>query len=249
MSDPFAILREELVSAAERAAVVPPVSPRRRWRWLRTAVPILVSVGVTAAVVAFAIEIHAQRVSRSSIKPSPSNIEHRRSQRARTGRVRLLTIRHLASGRLSGGDTFDIAAERYRWRGRVYFAINIATRAGAGGSFTPAQTRGVVVWEDMWVCSHPRAVLLYGLLRASAASVRVRDGNATIVLRQVLIPPVLHAGGVLVYAVLSRPPREVIVQRPGPVGKRLFDDRLPSNERMCAPPNGLQGQNSLGPWP
>jgi hypothetical protein len=35
MSDPFAILRDELVGAAERAAAAPSVSPRRRWRWLR----------------------------------------------------------------------------------------------------------------------------------------------------------------------------------------------------------------------
>jgi hypothetical protein len=235
VSDPFEILREELVSAAERAAAVSPVSPRRRWRWLPTAVPILATatVAVGVAVVAFTIGTHAH--GSPAITTSTSTIQHRGSNPAQAGRVRFLAVRRLASGELSAGQTFDIVGERYRWQGHVYFALSPRINLPNTGDITAAQN-GVLAWTYSFGCPHPHGVLVAGLLRNPAATVVAREGNATTVLRHVLIPPVLHAGGgELVYAVLPRPPRELIVQQPD--NWRVRTDILRDHARMCSQPH------------
>jgi hypothetical protein len=242
-------LEAQLQAAARARTAGSRARMRVPWGWLRTgtrvtAVLTALAVTVGVAIVAFTIGSHAHRVVRSNVstKPSASTAKRRGSHPARIGRVRFLAVQQLASGKLSGGETFDIGGELYRFQGRVYFAIYTSVNApgappggGGGGSFNPAQTPGVLAWEDSFECPHPHGVLVDGLLRDQAAWVLARYGSATTALRQVHIPPVFGVVGDLVYAVLPRPPRELEVMRYD--GHGFTNETFAGNTRMCSSPN------------
>jgi hypothetical protein len=177
----------------------------------------------------------ARSISQSTAVASP-----RTSDPQVASPVRFIAVRHLANGRLPGGQTFTIVGERYRFQGRLYFSLAISINrpgeppgGGGGASFNPAQSPGVLAFTFITAnaCPHSYAVV-FGLLRAPSDVVLARRGDITAVLRHVSIPPVLHAHGVLVYARLSDAPNEVIVQRPD--GKRQLDDKFHFGGR-CLP--------------
>jgi hypothetical protein len=145
-----------------------------------------------------------------------------------------MAVRELAHGTLPRRQTFTIIGERYRFQGRVYFSLAVSINrpgappgGGGGASFNPSQSRGVLVFTFMAVCGHHPYAVVFGLLRAGSDEVVARRGPSTTMLPHVLIPGALHARGVLVYAPLAGPPSELIVRQPD--GKRVLDQRLPSN--------------------
>ena len=149
------------------------------------------------------------------------------------GPIRFFAVRPLARGTLPGRRTFTITGERYRFGGRVYFTLAVSINrpgappgGGGGASFNPSQSRGVLAFTYMTVCGHHPYAVAFGLLRATSDQVIARQGQRTTTLRHVLIPRVLHARGLLVYAPLAGSPSELIVRQPD--GRRVVDQKLPS---------------------
>ena len=216
-------------------------SRRRRSGWLGTgmrAVPILTSLAIAVAVVVFAIGVHARR----AVSPAQT-----------AGRVHVLAVQQLVSGRLPGRETFDIVGERYRFQGRTYFGLDVhinraGAPAGAGGgvSFTPAQTPGDLAWSEIFGCPHPREVIVYGLVRVPAAEVDARIGNAVIPLSQdPWLPQIPRADGVLFYGVLRGLPSELIVSRANEKPGTLYKN-FPIEAR-CVPGGAKLDSGQLTP--
>jgi hypothetical protein len=147
------------------------------------------------------------------------------------GAGRFFAVRQLAHGSLPRRRTFTVTGERYRFQGRVYFTLAVSINrpgappgGGGGGGFNPSESRGVLAFTFITVCGyHPYAVV-FGLLRATSDKVVAVRGPRASVLRHVLIPGVLHARGVLVYAPLAGPPSELVVRQPD--GKRVLDQKF-----------------------
>jgi hypothetical protein len=175
--------------------------------------------------------------ARSTSQPAALARQRARSQTARSP-IRWIAVRQLARGAPPGKQTYTITAERYRFRGRVYFTLAVSIDrpglppgGGGGGSFNPSQRPGLFVYTALVGCAPRPYGVVFGLLRAPLNMVVARRGSKRTVLRHVSIPPVLHAHGVLAYARLGGPPSEVVVQRPD--GARLLDDELHGGR--CSP--------------
>ena len=171
--------------------------------------------------------------SARAISQSAAVAGQRASRPLARGPVRFFAVRTLAHGALPSRRTFTILGERYRFQGRVYFTLAVSINrpgappgGGGGASFNPSQSRGVLASTFMTVCGHHPYAVVFGLLRATSDKVVARGGHSTTVLQHVLIPGVLHAGGVLVYAPLAGPPSELIVRQPD--GTRVLDQNYPS---------------------
>jgi hypothetical protein len=174
-------------------------------------------------------------LSARSISQSTAGTAQRMAARPAHSPIRWIAVRQLAHGTLPRRRTFTIIGERYRFHGRVYFSLAVSVNrpgappgGGGGASFNPSQSRGVLAFSFMTACGpHLLYAVVFGLLRATSDMVVVRRGHGATVLQHVLIPGVLHARGVLVYAPLGGPPSELIVRQPD--GKRVLDQRFPSN--------------------
>ena len=144
-------------------------------------------------------------------------------------------VRQLAHGSLTGGRSFTIVGRRYRFGGKSHFSLDIViTRpdgGGGGASFIPAQSPGVLVYTADVACGRRAYAVVFGLLRAPSDKVIARKGRSWTALQHVSIPSVLRARGVLVYAALTRFPRELAVVRPD--GERVLDDQSPATR--CLP--------------
>ncbi len=143
-------------------------------------------------------------------------------------------VRALAHGTLpSGGLSYQIEGQRYRFEGCVYFDLSLDLErpglsipdSGGGSSFTPAQAPGALSYSDQQVCQPHAVTIVFGLLRAPHDRVLVRSTTAAATARVVAIPAALHSGGALAYAALPGELTEVSVQAGG---RTVLDDRLPS---------------------
>jgi hypothetical protein len=124
-------------------------------------------------------------------------------------------LRKVVRGRVPGGPGFSIVGEHYSFLGRDYFELSIETELGGGGESPRGQRPGLFSWH-LWTGCRPHPyMILYGLLKASGDSVYARTSSSSGKLgklRRVAIPRSLHAGGVLVYAVSSTVPSELLVR-------------------------------------
>jgi hypothetical protein len=126
------------------------------------------------------------------------------------------TVDTLARGTFPGGERFSIRSENYRLSGRTYLQLSVATARGGGSGTTPAQAKGPLAMADFGECSHPKVMIVYGLLRASADTVTVTAHGTHRRLRPVPIPAGVGAGGVLVYGLVDTPARIVVGPPSGP---------------------------------
>ncbi|HTA31841.1 MAG TPA: hypothetical protein VK721_00300 [Solirubrobacteraceae bacterium] len=119
--------------------------------------------------------------------------------------------------------TFTISAERYRKLGAVHFELKLAVSheellfgGGNGGSFegSVAVPRGWRVFQPQASsgCQPEPYVIIYGLLRTPRDTVLARVSGKLIPLREVAIPPHLHAGGALAYGAFSPLPTELLIR-------------------------------------
>ena len=126
-------------------------------------------------------------------------------------------VRTLAQGALPSGQRFSISSQHYRFGGRVYLNLSVATRGGGGSGFTPGQTPGPIAFSDFGECSHPSVLLVYGLLRVRHDVVALTVHGAARPLNRATIPAGLHAGGLLVYGVAITPARLSVKSSSGAV--------------------------------
>jgi hypothetical protein len=130
-------------------------------------------------------------------------------------------VRTLVRERLPGGE-FSIIGQRYEYLGRSYFGLANRTEepgeqrgAGGGGGGSPIEPgeHGVLVMEVEQGCVGTHEyVLADGLLRNSRDTVTSQGHGAPIEFKKVVIPASLHAGGVLVYALLTRGQSDVVTR-------------------------------------
>jgi hypothetical protein len=116
-------------------------------------------------------------------------------------------VRTLAQGTLPSGQRFSISSQHYRFGGRTYLSLSVATRGGGGSGITPAQTPGPIAFGDFGECTHPSVLLVYGVLRAGRDVVALTIHGVVRPLTRAAIPASLHTGGVLVYGIALTPAR------------------------------------------
>jgi hypothetical protein len=146
-------------------------------------------------------------------------------------------LRTLVRGAIPHGPRFSIVAERYRFLGRVYFALKARTSEGSssGGSIGPGAASPAArafSREQASGCRPQPWDVLYGVLHDPRDTVLVRVAGRLVTLGKVAIPASLHAGGVLAYTALSGSPTEVIVRGPG--GARVGSESLSEGARFNA---------------
>lgn len=131
----------------------------------------------------------------------------------------------------NGGPPFTIAAERYRFLGKVYFELKLHVEPlgegggeRAGGEIFSASQHRALEWQIEEGCKPHPYTILYALLKNPGDTVLSRTGATLIPWRTVPIPAYLHAGGTLVYTVLPEPPEELIVR--APYGHTLAAEKL-----------------------
>ncbi len=147
-------------------------------------------------------------------------------------------IRTLVQGRVPGGTTFSIVAERYRFLGKLYLELklNMGSEAGqrggaavggltvsSGGSHHAAATRAFKPQESSGCHPQPYAII-YGILKAPHDRLLARTPSGLAQLHTVTIPAELHAGGVLAYGAFSPPPSALLLRAPN--GRTLSSESL-----------------------
>ena len=143
-------------------------------------------------------------------------------------------VRTLVHESVPQGPAFAIVGEAYRYLGHLHFDLGI--RVGAGSEYTFSRERGrsfIAVGgkpsplspQFETVCKPHPYEIVYALLAAPRDTVLARSASgATYPLRQVAIPPNMHAHGDLVYAALSVAPTELLTRTPS--GETIATERL-----------------------
>ncbi len=136
------------------------------------------------------------------------------------------------------GPTFSIVGERYRFLGKVYFEVKLNVdesppqEEGEGRLVTSGESLGTIYLGHVVFkpqietgCRPQPYTIVYGLLKQTGDTVSVGTAPAALTpLRAVPIAADLHAGGVLVYAVLPGAPERLEVHAPG--GKVVQNQKL-----------------------
>lgn len=126
----------------------------------------------------------------------------------------------LIKERVPGG-FFSISAEEYKYLDQSYtrlsdrFEEEVSKRLNSGdsGPLISPSGGGVISIEVVHACAGSyEYALAYGLLQDSRDSVTANGPGGSIGFKKVTIPAKLNAGGVLVYALLSQGPTEIVVK-------------------------------------
>ncbi len=188
---------------------LPLLSHRRR------AARLLTVACATVALQALAAPVPAVRASPGRVPPASGSARAPSSPDEGVATFLPGGLRTIIASRLAHGPSFSLVGERYRLHGRDHFAMQIDIEHGNGGEPARGARTGPLGWS-FWTGCHPREfAVLYGLLKEPRDTVLARVGGVLRPLRQVAIPSSLDPGGVLVYAVLDRLPRELVVRAGG----------------------------------
>jgi hypothetical protein len=166
--------------------------------------------------------------------------------------------RTLVHSRLPGGAAFTIAAQRYRFLGKVTLQLNaqvasegtgssatsVAFTHGTGGHpFLGPKGRSTFAPEFQSGCLPAAYTIVYGILKRPADIVLARSGSGLIALHKQAMPASLHAGGVLVWGAFVPPPTELVL-RATPSKRILLSESL--TERSTSQVEQCEGESEPG---
>jgi hypothetical protein len=139
-------------------------------------------------------------------------------------------LRTIVRDHVPGGPRFAIVGERYQLSGRTGVTLQIDIEHSGAGEPARGRRQRLFSWYFWTSCKPHEYAVLYGLLRVARDTAWARMSSGMKPLRRASIPESLHAGGVLVYAVLPRLPSELVIRTPS--GRVALTESLRSLQRV-----------------